>query len=128
LTEGIITTKNFLETLNTIEKEWGSWVDDLKQCEMETQDLLHEIELTNFNAYRGYLLCKQLQDVRQRRRQLKNKMEILRTLKEFIENNKQLKISLYKTLSTMEKTEEHQSQRMYLPRVRTDISLAEKLG
>ncbi|SHN77377.1 hypothetical protein [Desulfitobacterium chlororespirans] len=68
------------------------------------------------------------QEARQRRRKLKEKMEILRTLKEFTDNNKQLKISLYKALNTMQKTEENQGQRMYTPRIRTDITLAERGG
>lgn len=128
MTDEIQATKNFLTTLNIVEKDWGAWHEDLKQCELEVQDLLHEIELTKFDAYRGYRLCKQLQEVRQRRRKLKEKMEILKGLKEFVDNNKQLKISLYKTLSTMEKIEEQQRHRMYTPRVRTDITLADKLG
>lgn len=124
--EAILATRNFLESLNIIEKEWGTWVDGLNICELEIQDLLHEIELTKFDVQRGYRLCKQLQEVRQRRRELKNTMEVLRALKDFLDTNKQLKISLFKTLSAMEKTEEHQDHRMYTPRVRTDIKLAER--
>ena len=123
--EVISTTREFLESLNTDEKEWGNWAEGINICEMETQDLLHEIKLTKFDVLRGYRLCKQLQEVRQRRRELKNKLELLRTLKDFLDNNKQLKINLFKTLTTMEKTEEHQGQRTYRPRVLTDITLAE---
>lgn len=128
MNESIQSTKAFLETLNIIEKEWGTWMDELHLCEQEIQDLLHEIELTKFDACRGYRLCKDLQEVRQRRRQLKKKMEIAEHLKYFLENNKQLKISLFKVLAAMEKTEESQNRRIYTPRVRTDISLAERLG
>ncbi|GAB6172010.1 hypothetical protein JCM15765_14880 [Paradesulfitobacterium aromaticivorans] len=128
MTNSIQTARDFLDTLNTIEKDWDTWVDDLKTCEQEIQDLLHEIELTKFDACRGYQLCKQLQQVRQRRRKLKDQMEINSHLRDFIDCNKQLKISLFKVLSSMKKTEEYQSQRIYTPRVRTDLSLAEKLG
>jgi len=126
--DAITTTKNFLETLNTVEQDWGTWISDIQLCDTETQDLLHEIELTKFDVQRGYKLCKQLQEVRQRRRRLKDTVELLRNIKDFVDCNKQLKISLYKTLTTMEKTEEHQGQRMYAPRVRADITLAERLG
>ncbi|MHB1651405.1 MAG: hypothetical protein ACYCVD_02875 [Desulfitobacteriaceae bacterium] len=128
MTEAIAFTRNFLELLNTIERDWGNWIDDLKQCEQEIQDLLHEIEFTKFDVFRGYKLCKQLQEVRQRRRKLKETMEVVRHLKDFLDANKQLKISLFKVLTGMEKTEERQEQRMYTPRIRTDISLAERLG
>lgn len=126
MAEAIQSTRAFLEVMNTIEKDWGTWVDDLKECEQEVQDLLHEIELTKFDACRGYRLCKNLQEVRQRRRKLKEKMEIAEHLKFFLENNNQLKINLFKVLAGMEKTEKRQGQRMYTPRVRKDISLAER--
>lgn len=128
MTDSIQTARAFLEILNTIEKDWGTWADDLKTCEQETQDLLHEIELTKFDACRGYYLCKQLQEVRQRRRQIKETIEVNSHLRDFIDCNKQLKISLYKVLTSMERTSENQSQRMYTPRVRMDLSLAEGLG
>lgn len=128
MTDEIQSTRSFLETLSTVEGEWGTWVDELNIIEQETQDILHEIELTRFDVQRGYRLCRALQEARQRRRKLKEKMEILKTLKEFTDNNKQLKISLYKALNTMQKTEDHQGQRMYTPRIRTDITLAERGG
>lgn len=128
MTNEMIATKHFLEALNTVESDWGSWVEDLNMVEQEIQDLLHEIELTRFDVQRGYKLSKALQEARQRRRTLKEKMEILRTLKEFTDSNKQLKISLYKALNAMQRTEDHQGQRMYTPRVRTDITLAERGG
>lgn len=128
MTNEMIATKHFLEALNTVESDWGSWVEDLNMVEQEIQDLLHEIELTRFDIQRGYKLSKALQEARQRRRTLKEKMEILRTLKEFTDSNKQLKISLYKALNAMQRTEDHQGQRMYTPRVRTDITLAERGG
>lgn len=124
MTDAILTTRSFPETLNVVEKDWGNWVDDLKLCDAETQDLLHEIELTNFDKRRGHQLCKQLQEVRKRRRNLKEKMELLRSIKEFVDSNRQLKISLFKTLTSMERTEESQGERSYYPRVRNDLELA----
>jgi 5-bromo-4-chloroindolyl phosphate hydrolysis protein len=126
--DAISTTRNFLETLNTIEQDWGAWYEEVHKCDQETQDLLHEIELTKFEIQRGYKLSKQLQEVRQRRRDLKNTMEVMRTLKDFLDSNKQMKINLYKILASMEKMKEHQAQRIYTPRVRMDITLAERLG
>jgi len=124
----ITTTKDFLETLNTVEKDWGTWITGIQQCETETQDLLHEIELTKFDVQRGYKLAKQLQEIRQRRRELKDTVELLRSIKDFVDSNKQLKISLFKTLTGMERTEENQGCRKYTPRIREDITLAERLG
>lgn len=127
MSEAIEATRYFLETLNLIEKDWVSWQDELLICEQEIQDLLHEIELTKFDAARGYQLAKQIQEVRQRRRQLKDYMEITKHLKEYLDVNKQMKITLFKVLTAMEKTEENQGHRIYTPRVRMDITLAEGL-
>jgi predicted RNase H-like nuclease (RuvC/YqgF family) len=124
----ISTTKHFLKTLNIIEQDWDTWYEEVHKCDQEAQDLLHEIEFTKFEIQRGYKLAKQLQEVRQRRRDLKNTMETMRTLKDFLDSNKQMKINLYKILTSMEKMKEHQGQRIYTPRVRTDITLAEGLG
>lgn len=121
--ETITTVRTFFELLNRIEKEWPDWWDDVKKDEGEIQDILHEIEFTKFDACRGYQLSKQIQEARQRRRYMKEQLEALKPLKDFLDNNKQLKISLFKVLSSMEKTVEHQRNRMYTPRVRTDMEL-----
>ncbi|MGE4274094.1 MAG: hypothetical protein AB7E31_14730 [Desulfitobacterium sp.] len=118
--------KLFTELLNLVEKEWGNWHQGIRDCENEIQDLLHEVELTKFNAYQGYELCKKIQEVRHRRRILKDNIDMFRSIKELNDNNKNLKINLYKVIKAMEKVEEYQGQRVYHPRVRTDISLAEK--
>lgn len=126
MTKTIMVIRGFLETLNNVEKDWDYWVEELQLCEQEIQDLLHEIELTKFDYRQGNKLCRQLQKARQHRRQLKDKKEIMRYLREFVNNNQQMKISLYKTLTNMERVKECQGRRMYTPRVRTD--LAERLG
>ena len=40
----------FLELLNRAETEWPTLCEEIKKAEAEMQDLIHEIELTNFNA------------------------------------------------------------------------------
>ncbi|MCM1564909.1 MAG: hypothetical protein NC238_02935 [Dehalobacter sp.] len=128
--DAITITRDFLELLNLIEKEWPDWWDDVKKSEGEIQDLLHEIEFTKFDACHGYQLSKQIKAVRQHRRKMKEQIEALRPLKEYVDNNKQLKITLYKVLSAMEKTVQNQGSRIYTPRVRTDMEQirAERVG
>lgn len=119
--DAINITHDFLELLNMIEKEWPAWWDDVKKDEGEVQDLLHEIEFTKFDACHGYQLSKQIKAARQHRREMKEQIEVLRPLRDFLDNNKQLKISLYKVLNLMEKTVENQGSRIYTPRVRMDM-------
>ena len=116
----------FLDLLNHIENNWDSIYDGIGQADRETQDILHEMELTSFNASEGYALAKKLQEVRQRRRRLKNEKEALKDIKEFYEHHKQLKIDLFKVLTKKKQTLETQANRKYMPRVRDDLKLAQK--
>ena len=122
----IETVHYFLELLNTIESDWDNLHDEIKQSEYEQEDFLHEIELSPLNSYEGFVITKKLQEVRQRRRELKNLKEVLLPLKDFLDHNQKMKIDLFKVLTSMEKVEDNQSIRSYYPRVRTDIKLAKK--
>lgn len=125
--ELIKTIKAFAEILNDIDNVWSELHEKLKQYELESNDLLHEIELTNFNACEGYILAKKLKEVRQRRREVKNKQEILQYVKDFAANNKNLIITLYKLAKSMEEKLDIQQNRVYVPRIRHDLKLAKEL-
>jgi hypothetical protein len=124
--ETIDSIKSFMETLNNVEKDWDSVYDDIGKCDQEISDLLHEIELTEFDHAEGNKLSEEIQKVRRRRRELKNYQEIMRHIKEFLERNKSLKMSLFRVLSSMERTRDYQMNRTYTPRVRTDLKLCSK--
>jgi Mg2+ and Co2+ transporter CorA len=117
---------DFAQLLGKIEQDWDQIYEEIHKTDCETGDLLHEIELTNFNAYEGYRLAKQLQEVRQRRRELKDTQEILQHLKDFYDNNKQLHITLFKLVKEMQKTKASQQNRSYIPRIRTDLKICQK--
>jgi Mg2+ and Co2+ transporter CorA len=117
---------DFAQLLSKIEQEWDQIYEEIHKTDCEAGDLLHEIELTNFNAYEGYKLAKQLQEVRQKRRKLKDTQEILQHLKDFYDNNKQLHITLFKLIKEMQKTKESLQSRSYTPRIRTDLKICQK--
>lgn len=118
--------KDFANLLNSAENEWDDIYKMIGEIDDEMQDLLHEAELTVFNAAEGYDLAKKIQEVRQRRRELKNRREILRFVKDFIDNNKKLTITLFKMAQNMENSRQMQEKREYTPRIRTDIKLAKR--
>lgn len=124
--ETIDSIKSFMETLNNVEKDWDSVYEDIGKCDQEISDLLHEIELTEFDHDEGNKLSEEIQKVRRRRRELKNYQEIMRHIKEFLERNRSLKMSLFRVLSFMERTRDYQMNRTYTPRVRTDLKLCSK--
>jgi ribonuclease BN (tRNA processing enzyme) len=102
------TVSDYLDLLNSIEKNWDTTKEEIIQTEKEQQDLLHEIELTKFDIQKGYGLAKKLQDVRQRRRQLKNRMEILGPLKDFHDRNQKMKIDLFKVQTKIKQVQQTQ--------------------
>lgn len=94
-------------------KYYGSVVREL---DLETQDILHKIEFTNENVVNGFKRYKQLQDVRRRRREAKDALELVSLLL-----SSGLLTSL-KTLKTeMEKLEKYLTERKYNPRIIPDI-------
>lgn len=54
--------------MEAIKEEIKKCNDELSMCDKQTSVLLHDIETRNFNACEGYMLCKELQDIREARR------------------------------------------------------------
>ena len=68
----------------TYPKRIESNEEELKKIDQEIQDLLHVIELGTFDAAKGSQILKQLKKARQERRRVKNDLELLEPIKEFI--------------------------------------------
>ena len=95
---------------------------DLKKLDMETQDLLHLMELKDLNLYLGFKAYKDLQRVRQERRKVKDEMDLLEPILEL--NKYQVKPQekvLNKTLGEVRKIALSKQDRTYKMRVRDDL-------
>lgn len=57
-----------------------SLAQSLKKYEEATQDILHVIELSDFDSNKGYKLASKLKEIRQERRICKDRLQILETL------------------------------------------------
>jgi hypothetical protein len=119
--------ERFAQDLEAFENEWDRMQSEIKYTDDETQDFLHEIELTQFSAVDGYRIAKNLKEVRQRRRHWKTQVEILNHFKFFYDQHKSLKLTLWKLLNSMSKTatDKDSCNRAYKPKVRQDIKLAQ---
>ncbi|MET3700170.1 hypothetical protein SAMN05877753_1235 [Bacillus oleivorans] len=102
-------------------KRYEHCEEELRKVEQEIQDLLHAIELSNFNASTGYQLSKQLQKARKDRRRLKNELELLDSIKEFISYAKPTEKNINKIITDLRTTEQRQLVRVYKMRVRDDL-------
>jgi hypothetical protein len=113
----------FLKAVTDLDQYWSDIYNEIGKADSETQDLLHEAELSKMNASEGFTLAAKLQEVRQRRRRNKNEQEALKPLKEWSDKHKQTAIDLYKVLTAMQRVLETQQARQYHPRIRTDLKI-----
>ena len=87
----------FQDVIRTYERN----IDIIKECEDTLNDINHEIEFSDSkDLYRGYLMYKDIKELRQKRRQAKQENELLK--------------------------EEAQQRRTYVPRKRTDLTIADR--
>ncbi|MBU5342300.1 hypothetical protein [Caldifermentibacillus hisashii] len=94
---------------------------EIKQSELEIEDLEHVLEFSNFNASDGYKLAKELKEVRQRRRTLKNELELLEVIKRLNSFPKPQEKHISQAIGDIRKTLQIQKERCYSMRIRHDL-------
>jgi len=105
-------------------------LDIIKQAEEELNDLNHECELSEpKDMYKGYLMYKQIREVRQRRRLAKDENEILKDMYEFFKTQQGqiFKSSMQKIQSNAAKISDAHSKRIYRPRQRNDLTITDHI-
>lgn len=95
---------------------------EISDLEGEQQDLLHIIELTNFDACKGFKYSKELQRVRKRRRELKDENELLENLYKFANDNTKLRNSVNTVKHKYKETLNVHANRSYRFRTREDVN------
>lgn len=92
---------------------------ELSLCDKERSDILHLIELSNFNASEGYRLSRDLQITQRKRREVKNELHILQQIKDDVGVHR----PLVHQASSVEKIFAKSSvKKKYTPRVRKDFT------
>lgn len=114
--------KSVREVYVNLPRRYEQLEKDLKQLDMETQDLLHLMELKNLNLHLGFKAYKDLQRVRQERRKVKNEMELLEPILELNKYpGKPVEKVLNKHLGEVRKVVLRHQGRTYTMRVRSDL-------
>jgi hypothetical protein len=101
----------------------------IRQAEEETQDLLHELELGNpKNAREGYLIYKQLREVRQRRRLAKDENNLLQNMYDYFktQQGQSFKKEIQKIQGNAAREYEQQEKRQYIPKQRSDLTITDR--
>ena len=100
--------------------------NELRIKELEQDDLLHEIELSKLNAFELSKVAVRLRNVRQERREIKDKLEFISTLKGFADkyNNKLITGDIAQLLKNIRNLKENWETRIYKTRVLEDLKIS----
>ena len=104
-------------------------LDDIKRIEGELNDIMHEIELTNSkDMYHGYLLYKQIRELRIERRRCKEEVELLKDTYDYFnsQQGQAFKNKIQQLQGGAAKLREVQEHRTYTPRQRNDLTCTEQ--
>ncbi|MEN2464938.1 hypothetical protein [Ornithinibacillus sp. JPR2-1] len=102
-------------------KRYGLTNDYLTKINNEIQDIMHVIELGTLDAVARVKMVNELKILRKKRRELKNELEILEIVKEFINQPKPNEKTISKILGSVRSRIELQGKRTYRMRERPDL-------
>lgn len=117
LKEGINELSNEFSLLKG-NKEW--LLDEESNIDKQISDILHYIEFYTFSASDGYKLCKALKELRLRRREIKNELELINIINVHTCNN----IANGNTSKAIEGL----SNKQYAPRVLNDLFVSRNIN
>lgn len=117
--------KYFFYNIEEIEKKLNT---ALQNKEYERDDLLHEIELSKLNAIEIMAVYKKLEKVLQERRIIKDKIDLVSTIKPYTSKfiTKGICAETDTTIKNIETLKRNQENRQYTPRVLQDLKCAKK--
>jgi hypothetical protein len=97
--------------------------EGISKLDSKQQDILHAIENSNFHVVDGYKLAKEIKELRLLRRQYKNEFELMEQLRQFVNNNKNFEINIFKVKTTMDKMNHRQQNAIYTPRIKEGVAI-----
>ena len=115
----------FQDVIRTYEND----LDIIRQREEALNDLNHEAELSeNEDMYHGYLLYKEIRDVRRKRRLAKDENLLLKDLYDYLstQQGQAFKNKIRDIQGRSAKVYEAQQHRTYKPRQKSDMTITEK--
>lgn len=124
---------NYSSTIVTIFQDvirtYENNLDIIRQTEETLNDLNHEAELSeNKDMYHGYLLYKEIRDVRRKRRLAKDENLLLKDLYDYLstQQGQAFKNKIRDIQGRSAKVYEAQQHRTYKPRQKSDMTITEK--
>ncbi|MBR3163561.1 MAG: hypothetical protein IKF17_05640 [Clostridia bacterium] len=123
--EFLIEMKNFFENIDKLKLDLEK---QISETEKARNDLLHELELGNLNAIEIMKVAKTLKEVLQERRQYKDELKKVMTLKGFTDkyNNKLIVGDIIQALKNLKTLQKQLEERKYRPRMITNLKCVEE--
>ena len=110
---------DFLALLEYAQERYATAYDEERNANDETQDILHSLEFEWYDTRKAARLARKLSEIRQKRRQAKNDMEIVGLISDFVNSHAALIKALQRLQSDVQTTKQDQAQRPY--HFRTEI-------
>lgn len=108
--------KAFLDWLREVRREYNIAVEDEREANDQTQDILHSLEFDENGYHQSARLSRALRNIRRNRRMAKVVQEKLRPVLEWEEDNPETVKSLEKLLGAVRKAEKCVEGRRYTRR------------
>lgn len=108
--------EDFLSFLGDIQTTYNMATATLDEANLELCDLEHYLELETCNAATTAKIAKRIREVRKKRRQAKNSIEICEQMLSWIDLNKKPIDDLSNVLGKIRKMEDRQEARVYAVR------------
>ena len=105
---------NFLKFIRDAGSKYSMARQDEEQANLETQDILHCLEIYTHKYNQKAQLASKLVDVRRRRRSAKDTIEVYAPIADWAEENKTVLKTLERLLGDVRKAENIQKNRCYV--------------
>lgn len=121
----LLDMENLFMNLDNRKKELE---DQINIKEAEQEDYLHELELAKLNGIEIMKVSNVLIKTRKERRKLKDKLEIIKTLKGYTDKfiNKGIIAETRQAMTNIDTLKSNQESREYTPRIVKDLKCAKK--
>lgn len=116
------TINNLHEMTSEIPKRLKMIEQELSLCDLEKNDLLHLMEFNRLNAAEGARYSKELHITLNKRRELKDEYDELRSVLDNLNKSRTAKELATSIKKSKEDRVKIKSEKFYTPRVRTDLA------
>lgn len=119
--------QTLLEYIKNTKDKLNQMSESIHNCDLETSDLLHEIEFSNLNETEQKEEYQKIKEVRERRRTYKKMQSYMEILNCFIDITPNIYNKLDTLLYKLKEQQKRHETALFSPRIRTDVKENERI-